>query len=222
RVKFQTSTWRAFLYGISTILGIYIAMNESWSLDPKSYFEGYPHKTTFWLKLYYNIGFGNYAYQLINIFYEPKQSDFFQMVAHHCATVIVMLLSYVLGFTRAGVMILLLHDCSDPLMEIAKSFLYANRQAAADAFFALFATTFLITRDFIYPVYIVAPLFTYSKYEDGVQMPRGYGHYFYVIGACLYVLQALNVFWGCLIVKMVAKVLSSGSSAKGDIRDTEE
>ncbi|KAJ3249098.1 hypothetical protein HDU78_007060 [Chytriomyces hyalinus] len=221
RIKFQTSTWRAFLYGISTAFGLYICLNESWSCNTKLYFEGYPHKTTFWLKLYYNIGFGNYAYQLVAVFYEPRQSDFVQMVSHHVATVTVMLMSYVLGFTRAGVMILFLHDCSDPLMEIAKSLLYAKRQVWADAFFGLFAMTFLVTRDIVFPIYIIAPLMTYSKYEDGVQMPRGFGHYFYGIAGCLYVLQALNIFWGYLIVKMIARVVRSGSGPKGDVRDEE-
>ncbi|KAI9327079.1 TRAM/LAG1/CLN8 homology domain-containing protein, partial [Obelidium mucronatum] len=202
RLKFQTAAWRAILYSISTVLGLYICSQESWVFQPKQYFEGYPHKTTFWLKLYYNIGFGNYAYQLVNIFFERRQSDFVQMVTHHVATVIVMLLSYVLGFTRAGVMVLLLHDCSDPIMEIAKSFVYAGKQMLADVFFGIFAITFLVTRDYLFPVFIVIPLMRYSKYEDGVQMPRGYGHYFYPIAGCLYILQVLNVFWGYLVSRI--------------------
>ncbi|KAJ3064263.1 Ceramide synthase 3 [Podochytrium sp. JEL0797] len=144
------------------------------------------------------------------------------MVAHHVATVIVMLMSYVMGFTRAGVVVLLLHDFSDPIMELAKCCLYAGQKVLADVFFGIFAITFLITRNYMYPVLIVIPLLVHSKYEDGVQMPRGYGHYFYPIVACLYVLQALDVFWGYLILKMVAKVLASGEAPKGDIRDEEE
>ncbi|KAJ3071845.1 hypothetical protein HDU98_004695 [Podochytrium sp. JEL0797] len=47
RVKFQTASWRAFLYSISAVLGVYICSQEtSWVFDSKLYFEGYPHKTT--------------------------------------------------------------------------------------------------------------------------------------------------------------------------------
>ncbi|KAJ3072203.1 hypothetical protein HDU98_004045 [Podochytrium sp. JEL0797] len=222
RLKFQTASWRALLYSISASLGIYICLKEDWVWDSKLYFGGYPHTTSFALKLYYNVGFGNYAYQLVNVFSERRQSDFAQIVTHHVATVILMLLSYVMGFLRCGVMVLFLHDCSDPLMELAKCFVYAGQKKLADLFFGIFAVTFMVTRNYLFPMYIVFPLQANTKYEDGVQMPRGYGHYFYPLFVCTYVLQALDVFWGYLILKMVAKVMASGETPKGDIRDEDE
>ncbi|KAJ3064258.1 Ceramide synthase 2 [Podochytrium sp. JEL0797] len=222
RLKFQTASWRALLYSISAGLGLFVFGRESWLFDSSQYFAGYPHKTSFLLKLYYNIGFGNYAYQLFSVFFEPRQSDFAQQVTHHIVTVILMLNSYVLGFTRSGGLTLLLHDVSDPLMEFAKCFVYAGQKQMADLFFGIFAVVFMVTRNYIFPMVIVFPIFSLSKYEDGEQMPRGYGHYFYPIIVSGYILQALNFFWGYLILKMVGKVLVSGETPEGDIRDEDQ
>ncbi|KAJ3392008.1 Ceramide synthase 3 [Entophlyctis sp. JEL0112] len=57
-----------------------------------------------------------------------SEDNFWGVVVHHIATLSVMAASYAFGFTRIGVIILLLHDCSDPFMEFAKCNLYMGKQ----------------------------------------------------------------------------------------------
>ncbi|KAJ3076938.1 hypothetical protein HDU99_001276, partial [Rhizoclosmatium hyalinum] len=86
RSKLQLALWKLTVYVITVCVGVYTLSTEDWWSTPELYFKGYPHFTNNMMKIYYNIGFGNYAYQLYTIFYEPKQSDFWQMFTHHVCT----------------------------------------------------------------------------------------------------------------------------------------
>lgn len=50
------------------------------------------------------------------------------MLIHHTTTIFLIITSYLWGFHRIGCVILLLHDMSDPFMEVAKASLYAGAQ----------------------------------------------------------------------------------------------
>ncbi|KAJ3288078.1 hypothetical protein HDU79_005126 [Rhizoclosmatium sp. JEL0117] len=125
--------------------------------------------------------------------------------------------SYLVGFTRIGIVILLLHDCSDPVMEIAKCFLYLGWEKVADVMFTLFAVVFLVTRNVLFP-YVIYTAHENSILEDGERMPRGYGHWVLFCLGCLWILAALNMFWGYLIVKIAAMKLIT-NDVVGDIRE---
>ncbi|KAI8610473.1 TLC domain-containing protein [Chytriomyces sp. MP71] len=219
RAKLQLAMWKCFTYVLTVVVGIYTLSQDTWWKEPELYFKGYPHLTTRTMKVYYNIGFGNYAYQLYTLFYEPKQSDFWAMFTHHICTLVVMGVSYSASFTRIGAVILLLHDLADPIMVSARLVpLDCERMPMADIFFGIFAFTFLVTRNFIFPYYVISACIPYGLYEDGARMPRGYAEYFWICVACLWLLQALNLNWGYLICKMVVKTLTEGKVEK-DIRD---
>ena len=103
-----------------------------------------------------------------------------------------------------------LHDMSDPLMEMAKLFLYAGNEFLANVFFVLFSVTFIISRDFIFPICLIAPL-TYN--EIGRQVP-----YIDVYIVALSTIGVLNIFWSYLILSMIKRHIISGD-VKGDIRE---
>ncbi|ORY30506.1 longevity-assurance protein [Rhizoclosmatium globosum] len=150
----------------------------------------------------------------------PKQSDFWAVVVHHISTVSVMAASYAFGFTRIGVIILLLHDCSDPIMEFAKCSLYLKKQKTADNFFTLFAIVFLLTRNVLFP-YVIYCAHEHSILEDGTRMPRGFSFWGDFCLGCLWVLAVLNMYWGYLIVKIAVKTIVTGE-VEGDIREEDD
>ena len=45
--------------------------------------------------------------------------DFTEMIVHHMATLLLMYLSWMVNFTRVGTLVLLVHDCVDPIMEVS-------------------------------------------------------------------------------------------------------
>ena len=80
------------------------------------------------MKLYYFVSFGNYTAQAVAIFIEPRLKDFWQMFVHHIITCNLIFFSYWMGLYRVGSVIVLLHDVSDPLMELAKCCHYSNNE----------------------------------------------------------------------------------------------
>ena len=152
RAKFVVSGWKFFTYSVSTAIGLWIILQEDWLLDPPKYFEGWPHKGNMtWVficifghvetnshthyqncsyrsKAFYSVGFGNYAYASLSLYFEPRQKDFTLMIVHHAVTLALIYCSYLWGFYRIGCAVLLLHDLSDPIMELAKMFLYATHK----------------------------------------------------------------------------------------------
>ncbi|KAJ3201280.1 Ceramide synthase 3 [Dinochytrium kinnereticum] len=167
------------------------------------------------------MSFGSCAYMLFSAFTEPKQKDFVALLIHHIATVVVIMASYVLGLYRIGAVIMLLHDVSDPFMEIAKMFVYTGRQKLADIFFILFALVFIFTRNFIFPVYIITASPFYGYHPDGSVIPYGRYDLNYFCVACLCVLCVLHYYWAYLIVRMAIKALVD-KKVEGDIRDDED
>ena len=57
--------------------------------------------------MYYLMEFGYYIHSLGNLMYEPKMADFWQMVIHHTTTLLLILFSYFVGYTRVGVTLML-------------------------------------------------------------------------------------------------------------------
>ncbi|KAI8848607.1 TLC domain-containing protein [Chytridium lagenaria] len=181
-------------------------------LTPRLYFQGWPeeHNLSFMLRVY-----------AFSVFFDPKQKDIVALLIHHITTVVIILASYFLGLYRIGAVILLLHDVSDPFMEIAKMFVYTGNQRMADLFFAQFAVVFLVTRNFIFPVYVITASPLYAYHEDGSMIPYGHWEMNWACIALLCVLCALHYYWGYLIVKMVFKALVE-KKVEGDIRDDDE
>ncbi|KAJ3113365.1 hypothetical protein HDU96_003501 [Phlyctochytrium bullatum] len=221
--KFATASWKFTNFTIASALGFYVLAQEKWALDPKQYFGGWPEEQHMSdnIKLYYQVSFGSCAYMLFSVFFDPKQKDFAALMIHHIATVTVIAVSYLYGFYRIGAVILLLHDVSDPFMEIAKMFVYTGRQKFADIFFILFALVFIVTRNFIFPVYVISSAPLYGYHSDGTQIPFGRGDIFYFCVACLCVLCALHYYWAYLIIKMAFKALVD-KKVEGDIRDDDD
>ncbi|KAJ3101626.1 Ceramide synthase 3 [Phlyctochytrium planicorne] len=222
-VKLATSAWKFTNYGLMVLLGTYVLWNEDWVFTPKQYFQGWPesHDMSEMIKFYYQVSFGSCAYMLVSIFLEPIQKDFVAMFLHHVFTLTLVTASYFLAFHRIGAVILLLHDLADPVMEVAKMYIYTGNQKMADTFFALFALVFIFTRNFIYPVYVISSIPLYAFHSDGRYIPYGNAYiYFFCLG-CLGVLCSIQFYWGSLIVKMAVKAVVE-KKVDGDIRDEDE
>ncbi|TPX49977.1 hypothetical protein SeMB42_g00551 [Synchytrium endobioticum] len=222
RKKFQVASWKLAYTSFVSVLGVIVLSQESWACVPSQYFAGWQEtmpKMSNMMKLYYFISFGNFAAQAIAIFFEPKLKDFWQMFFHHIITLNLIFFSYWMGFYRVGSVIVLLHDISDPLMELAKCCHYSNNELFANLFFASFAACFIYTRNWLFPRYIIYPITQYAYHEDGSPMPNRTVLGAFIVGLCL--LEALHIFWATLILGMIKEAVSAGG-VTGDARDTDE
>ncbi|KAJ3183808.1 hypothetical protein HDU87_005924 [Geranomyces variabilis] len=222
RYKFVLSGWKFITYGVSTAIGAYIIYAEDWLLTPRLYWTnfGSPGVMTPLMKLYYKTGFSSYLYGSISIiFFEPRQKDFAVMVSHHLVTLSLMFLSYLWPYFRIGCAILLLHDLSDPIMELAKMALYAGKTRLADALFGTFALVFIVTRNWIFPFYIIRSVFQYAYDAPHPTLAMGISvRDAAVAGLCM--LELFHLFWASLILRM-AKNAIVNRGVGDDARNTE-
>ena len=109
---------------------------------------------------HYIIALAHYVYATGLIVFNldgPKQSDKLEMTTHHVITMFLVGFSWYWKLFRVGAVVLVLHDVSDPFMEVAKLMLYSGKQLWANLWFASFALVFLLSRWVVYPLVILIP-----------------------------------------------------------------
>uniref|UniRef100_A0A8C9V0T9 Ceramide synthase 4a n=1 Tax=Scleropages formosus TaxID=113540 RepID=A0A8C9V0T9_SCLFO len=144
----------------------------------------------------------------------PRQ-DFKEQIIHHVVTVLLIGFSYCGNYVRVGTLVMLIHDSSDFLLESAKMFNYAGWQRTCDALFVIFATVFLVTRLVVFPNRILHTTLVLSMEF----FAPFFGYYFF--NFLLLVLQALHVFWGYLILRMIYKFVFLGKVERDERSDEE-
>ena len=92
---------------------------------------------------------------LFTLLVDVKRKDFFEMMAHHFVTILLLVLSWTCNLTRMGSLVLILHDCADIFLESAKMTKYIGWQRTCDVLFLIFTIIWIITRIGIYPFWIL-------------------------------------------------------------------
>ncbi len=103
---------------------------------------------------FFYIAYGaRYLQNFVMVFVEPRRKDFFEMQVHHSVTCVLIYVSYISSFVRVGLVIMVLLDMADPVLHIAKQFVYIKEmspkhngflswQNLADFFFYAFGKLF--------------------------------------------------------------------------------
>ncbi|KAJ1551145.1 Ceramide synthase 3 [Nowakowskiella sp. JEL0078] len=198
RTKFVVAAWRCLNYTTTAIFAITILVNEPGGTDPASFFRGWPEKQSM-----------------------SYQKDFVVMSIHHATTIALIYFSYTWGFYRIGAAVFTIHEIADPFMEFGKCALYVGKQSLADICLVLFAVAFIITRNIIFPAYIISSIPYYAYHDDGSLIPFGRADVHYGFFALLSILEIMHIYWASLILKVAIKSAVS-NGLEGDIRDEDE
>uniref|UniRef100_A0A670XXC8 Ceramide synthase 6 n=1 Tax=Pseudonaja textilis TaxID=8673 RepID=A0A670XXC8_PSETE len=102
---------------------------------------------------YYILELAFYWSLMFSQFIDIKRKDFSIMFTHHIVAVLLLIISYVVNFTRLGTLACCLHDVVDFVLEAAKMANYCKFQKLCDFLFLSFAIIFIITRLGIYPLW---------------------------------------------------------------------
>ncbi|KAG8014063.1 Ceramide synthase 2 [Nibea albiflora] len=197
--KFGVAAWRFFFYFIAFTAGL------ASLIDPME-------RAQYW---YYMLELGFYISLLLQISVDIKRKDFKEQVIHHLATIFLLIFSYCGNWIRIGTLIMVLHDCSDVLLEAAKMFNYGTGwRGMCNTLFVVFTLAFFVTRLVIFPSKIIHNTLTRS-----MEMFEPCFIY-YLFNTLLMVLQALHIFWFGIILRMVYKLLE-GKMNKDERSDEE-
>lgn len=199
-VKLSISLWKSLYFLSTSIYGIYFLKNEPWLFNSYHYSYHYKDNIPYKFQIYYLISSAFYVYEIIYLYIEPLKKDFVQMQIHHITSLTLMYLSYQQNLIRYGVLILCLYDISDPFLEIAKVNLYLNNKKIANILYCIFAIIFIISRNVIYPVWIVWPGLKYLN-------TCFYNISSLIIAGMLLILVVLNFIWTKYILLMGYKLI---------------
>uniref|UniRef100_A0A8C3LEE7 TLC domain-containing protein n=1 Tax=Chrysolophus pictus TaxID=9089 RepID=A0A8C3LEE7_CHRPC len=153
---------------------------------------------------FYLLELSFYCSLVVTLPFDVKRKDFKEQIIHHIATITLIFVSYCANLIRLGVMIMLVHDASDYLLELAKVLHYMKWKRVCEAVFIVFAVVFISSR------LVIFPLITYHYYVTKFEM-------FFLsclINAFLVILQLLHIFWSYLILRMTFGVILYGAVRK--------
>uniref|UniRef100_A0A8C9ERJ4 TLC domain-containing protein n=1 Tax=Pavo cristatus TaxID=9049 RepID=A0A8C9ERJ4_PAVCR len=153
---------------------------------------------------FYLLELSFYCSLVITLPFDVKRKDFKEQIIHHIATITLIFVSYCANLIRLGVMIMLVHDASDYLLELAKILHYMKWKQICKAVFMVFAVVFISSR------LVIFPLITYYYYVTKFEM-------FFLsclINAFLMILQLLHIFWSYLILRMTFGLILYGAVRK--------
>ncbi|KAJ7943261.1 LAG1 longevity assurance-like protein [Quillaja saponaria] len=228
--KFKESAWKCLYFISAEFLVLFVTYDEPWFTSTKNFWVGpgnqvWPdQKIKLKLKGTYMYAAGFYTYSIFAlIFWETRRSDFGVSMGHHVATVILILMSYILRFARVGSVVLALHDASDVFLEIGKMSKYSGAEAMASFAFVLFVLSWIILRLIYYPFWVLwstsyEVVLTLDKEKHQVDGPI----YYYVFNSLLFCLLVMHIYWWVLMYRMLVKQIQARGQLSDDVRSVKQ
>nr|XP_039255874.1 ceramide synthase 6-like [Styela clava] len=216
--KFSEEFWRFTFYLVSFLYGLYVLHDEECVFNRDKCWSDFPgnHAMTTKMYWYYIIQIGFYTSTTLTQFFDVKRKDFWEMFIHHIATILLLLGSYIMNFTKMGSFIVLVHDSADFYLEFAKMAKYAKYKQTTNVSFGCFALAFLVSRLIILPFWIIPAIWDGGM---GSFLPYSVIHYLFPF---LLTLQVLHFYWGWHVSYAVYSSIVVGEIKRDTRSDTEE
>lgn len=226
-----------FITNRSFTLGIFYVTKQGWASEliwgnrTAALVEGYPQTAaSIGCDRYYIIELSFWISCFLFLFFETRRKDIVEMTIHHVTTILLISISYMTGYARPGILVMIVHDIGDIFLYSAKSCQYRKLQGIADVLFAMFAVTFYITRLWCLPRYVIYPLVKHMWLDPrtgpiiGPMVEAGHLYTLMFLTSLLCVLVGLHTMWGTTIAKMIWKSMLCKDSVanNGDPRSDSE
>lgn len=228
--KFKESAFKCVYFFSAELLALSVTHNEPWFSKTKYFWVGpgdqvWPdQKTKLKLKALYMYSAGFYIYSSFAlVFWETRRSDFLVSMAHHIATTVLLVSSYIFKFSRVGSIILALHEGCDVFLEIAKLSKYCGYELMAGFAFVCFVLSWTVLRLIYFPFWIIwstsyEALLTLDKEKHLVDGSI----YYYLFNTLLLCLLICHIYWWMLMVRMLMKQIRARGKIDDDVRSDSE
>lgn len=227
-VKFKESAWKGLYFLSAALFEFTVIYKESWFTNTQKFWVGpgeqvWPdQKVKTKLKILYMYTAGFYMYSILAVlFWETRRSDFLVTAMHHVATSVLIMLSYVLRFSRIGSVVLAIHDISDVILEFSKMLRYIGYDRLPSVTFIIFLISWIVLRLIYYPIWIIWS----TSYEVLLTLDKRkykYGPvYYYFFNTLLICLLVFNIYWWVLICRVLVKQIKSRGKVD-DVRSDSE
>lgn len=228
--RFMEQFYTAIYFGIFGPFGLYVmSRTPVWYFNTAGMYEGFPHRAHEGLfKAYYLLQASYWAQQglVLMLQLEKPRKDFKELVLHHIVTLSLIGLSYCFHFTYMGVAVYITHDISDFFLATSKVFNYLDLWIITP-YFAIFIAVWAYLRHYI-NLTIIMSLLPGGQFETVGPYQVNWETQQYkcwisqaITFGLLAVLQAVNIFWFVLILRILYRLLVT-SEAKDERSDDEE
>ncbi|KAE8377047.1 TLC domain-containing protein [Aspergillus bertholletiae] len=229
--RFMEQVYTAIYFGIFGPFGLYVMYrSDIWYFNTTAMYEGFPHREHEALfKAYYLLQASYWAQQAIVLLLqlEKPRKDFRELVGHHIITLALIGLSYRFHFTYMGLAVYITHDVSDFFLATSKTLNYLD-SFITPPYFGMFVGMWIYLRHFLNLKILWAVLTefrTVGPFELNWETQQ-YKCWIsqYITFALLASLQAVNLFWLFLILRILKNYVfnSIRKDERSDDEDTEE
>ncbi|NXC04667.1 CERS4 synthase, partial [Orthonyx spaldingii] len=211
--KFCEASWRFTFYCTSFFPGLALLYDKLWFWDHTVYWLKFPQQPLSpVLGWFYLLELSFYCSLVATLPFDVKRKDFKEQIIHHIATITLIFVSYCADMIWFGMIVMLVHDASDYILELAKIPHYQKWKWVCEAVFNVFAGDFIISR------LVIFPLIVYYYFVTKVSLlPISP-----LVSAFLVILQLLHIFWSYVIIQMIFNVILRGEKRQDARSDTEE
>ncbi|KAI1608101.1 acyl-CoA-dependent ceramide synthase [Exophiala viscosa] len=227
--RFMEQMYTAMYFAFLGPFGLYVMKQGSlWYFNTTAMFEGFPHrKHEGAFKAYYLIQASYWAQQAIVLVLqqEKPRKDFKELVLHHIVTLALIGLSYRFHFAKMGIAVYITHDISDFFLATSKTLNYLD-SFIVGPYYLTFMGVWIYLRHYINLRILWATLTefaTVGPYELNweTQQYKCWISQIITFGllACL---QAVNLFWLYLILRIAKNYVFSDSQGPQDERSEDE
>lgn len=203
--KFNDAAWQFTYYVLYCVFGIVVLYDKSWLYDVTQCWHKFPrHDLDNEIWWYYMIALGFYWGQTLTHFIQPKRNDSSQMLCHHLVTIILTSLSFTCNFARIGSLILLVHECADIPLLVAKMFGYGGRRDLMDKSFMVFLILWIVTRLGIFPFVLIK-----STLFDAHRQEKMFYPVYYIFNGLILAIFFMHLIWTYNIVQVIVRKMSN-------------
>ncbi|RVX75105.1 hypothetical protein B0A52_01382 [Exophiala mesophila] len=228
QARFMEQVYTAIYFSIFGPFGLYVmSRGPLWYFNTTAMFEGFPHrKHEALFKAYYLLQASYWGQQAIVLMLqlEKPRKDFKELVLHHIVTVSLIALSYRFHFTHMGIAVYITHDISDFFLATSKTLNYLDN-ILVGPYFAVFVGVWVYLRHYLNLRILWATLTEFrsvgpfeldwetQQYKCWISQ--------YITFSLLALLQAVNLFWLFLILRIAKNYVFSNAIAD-ERSDSEE
>ncbi|KAH0848504.1 hypothetical protein AYO21_00717 [Fonsecaea monophora] len=229
QARFMEQVYTAIYFGIFGPFGLYVMSRGSlWYFNTTAMFEGFPHrKHEGVFKAYYLLQAAYWAQQALVLMLqlEKPRKDFKELVFHHIVTLALIGLSYRFHFAKMGIAVYITHDISDFFLATSKTLNYLDSIIVGPYYF-LFMCVWIYLRHYINLLILWATLTefrTVGPFELNWETQQYKCWISQIITFSLLAsLQAVNLFWLFLILRIAKNFVFSNIRSDERSEDEEE
>ncbi|NWV50723.1 CERS4 synthase, partial [Daphoenositta chrysoptera] len=198
--KFCEASWRFTFCFTSLFSALALLYDKPWFWDQTMYWLKFPQQplppALGWFYLLQELQLSFYCSLVAILPFDVKRKvNFKEQIIHHIATITLIFVSYCASMIQFGMIVMLLHDASDYILELAKILHYLKWKWISEAVFNVF----------ISPL-VIFPLIVYYYFVTKISLfPISC-----LVSAFLMIRQLLQIFWSSVIIQMIFNIILHG------------